>query len=170
MYKIAGYFLSLLALLSISQIAAAQSFYDQQDSAAYAGLYMSVPLGTADLKKANDYKLGFKAGFQRNMRLNNNGLLKQQSFTADVVDLRFSSQGFKQFSFAGTPMVYTDLYGRLHYVGEKEDGDEEDKGGSRIGTILLWTAGIAGGLTALILLGSCVDSAEDEFVDFCALR
>ena len=158
MFRLTGLLLSLISIFSLTQNASAQSIYDQRDSAAYAGLYVSIPFGHTARKIEDEYKLGFKAGLRQDRRFSRNGLTKTSSFTADVVDLNFSQQGFNKLTLAGIPVVYTDIYGRAHYLGEDEDSD----GGSTIGKIALWSLGIVVGAAVIVAVAVEVCFDEDD--------
>lgn len=165
------YLASTLAAGMVAQGVQAQSFYKQQSSASYAGLYLSVPLGGDSKRSSDQLKFGFRAGLQRDLYGGFNGYQTQQRFSADMVRIDFTQQGFNQLSFAGRTMLQTDMYGRVRYLGLDGEEADEDKG-SGLGTVLMWGGVIMGGLLIVGTLGSCVDGVpkEDSFLDFCPLN
>ena len=161
MFRLAGLLTSLISIISASQNASAQSILDQRNSEAYAGVYVSMPFGTASRKAKEDYKLGFKAGLRQDVRYSRNGLLKTSSFTTDVFDLSFSERGFSKLSLAGTPVVYTDIYGRTFYLGENTG----EKSGTSIGRGILWGLGIVAGAGIILAVTIDVTNLDQGFCD-----
>jgi len=154
MFKLSGLILSLISISFITLPATAQSFDDGRDSAAYAGLYMSVPLASQRTAHTKDFKFGFKAGLRQDIRYTKNGLVKTSTYTADMLDLNFSEQGFNKLSLAGTPLIFEDYAGQIQYM----DGDE---GGSS--NTILWVAGgilVLGAVAVAALCFKSIDGSE----------
>jgi len=171
LYKISSLITGLMLVCTASIAAEAQNFQDGQQSAAYAGVYLSFSLGEQRRATDDPLKFGFKAGFRRDMRRSNNGILRTNSFTADMVKLDFSDRGFRALTLAGSPLVQTDRFGRTFYLGDDGEDDKDGKGGISVGKVLLWTGGIIGGIIVVGSLVACVDGTPgDETFDLCALN
>jgi len=133
----------LLAIFIIPQSASAQNSAEHQDN------NLTVPLGS-------------------NMVRSNHCILHTRDFIADMVKIDFNAKGFEQLSLAGNPLLQTDIYGRLRYMGlDGDETDEEKRSG--VGTVLMWTGAVLGGLVIVGTLGSCIDGVpkEEKLLDFC---
>lgn len=141
-----------------------QGYLETQRGTSYAGLYLSVPIGSGYTAKQDDLKFGFRAGFRYDRRWNNHSIVRTSSLSANMVTLDFTSRGFKQLSLAGMPMIYTDQYGRTIFLDDSKNDEEE--GGIGVGTILLWTGGILGGLILVGLAETCLDGEPEGRFDY----
>ena len=91
-------------------------------------------------------KYGLRAGIERNLHFNQDGLPDRVSYTADVVKVGFTQHGFERFSFAGTPLAQRDIDGRIRFAFY--DKDDESSGMSTTHKIL-WGAIILGGVAVV---------------------
>ncbi len=112
MYKIIVTTLVSSVLLSTAITpAAAQTHALANSNQMRAGFYLTIPFsGGLKAKDENQLRYGFKAGFQRDYRTDLSFTGIRQQFNANLLDFRFSQQGFKAFSLAGQ-----DLY-RINYT------------------------------------------------------
>jgi len=170
MYKISSLITGFILVCAMSFGAEAQSFQDGHQNAAYAGVYLSFSLGEQKRTTDDPLKFGFKAGFRRDMRRSNNGILRTSSFTADMVKLDFSDRGFRALTLAGSPLVQTDRFGRTFYLGDDGEDDKDGKDGISVGKVLLWTGGILVGVVIVSIAVQCAEGADEDLIDLCPVN
>lgn len=162
--------MSLMALgcLTLLQpFASAQESAERQQSATYAGLYLTLRLGDTPATADNRLAYGFKAGFRRDWAQNTHGVFRTRGYIADMMRLDFSERGFQRASLIGQPIVSRGYGGHYYYLDNDGDGKKKR---SLAGSALLWTGGILAAILIAGNLNDCTDNVseeDEEGVDFC---
>lgn len=145
-------------LLLMTQPGAAQSYLDQQNSAAYVGFHLKLPFSPETRGPGKSFKLGFRAGFWRDIMHNRYGVLRSSFNIVDLAELSFSShqENRVSFSVAGVPVMRRDAFGQIIYL----DPDKEGEKGTGQSSFLKW-AGITLG-AATIFSFVVADAIKDD--------
>ncbi|TNE66962.1 MAG: hypothetical protein EP335_02825 [Alphaproteobacteria bacterium] len=165
-----------LASLFVAAPVQAQDGWADGGDAVYAGVYLNVKFGGAEVRPDDKLTYGFAAGLRHNQNI---GALSPSMFTGRrqievrVFDTSFNQAGFRRLSLVGAPIVERQADGTYYVLGADEaDGEDGKKGGSGWGTagkVLMWTGIVFGGIMIYAMVDSCTNGVpeDDEFIDLC---